>query len=276
LPVEPEGQSQLMEVIFYTLIYVLLIYLGICVIYFTVQERVIFIDYFKTQGNNEIASPFEEFQIETPAGGNIHGMLIHSKEKKGLIFYLHGNTGNLNRWKFMGEELTSFGYDVFVPDYRGYGKSTGKRNEAAMHSDMAAVFDYLVSARPYDKVVIYGRSLGSGFAVRLAANRPCHRLILETPYFSLLHVATSRFPFLPVRLLLRYEFRSDKYIEKVQCPIAIFHGSKDAVVPYRSGFKLYEKVRHRNDCEMVTLVGGKHNNLNIYPLFREKLGESLQ
>lgn len=264
-----------MEAAFYTLIYAMLIYLGVCVVYYLVQERVIFIDFFKSQGTTEIAAPYDEYQLETPNGGSIHGMLIHSKEKKGLIFYLHGNTGNLNRWKFMGEELTSLGYDVFVPDYRGYGKSKGKRSEAYMHSDMEVIFDHITAKTNFKKVVIYGRSLGSGFAVRLAAHRGCDRLILETPYLSLLHVASGRFPFLPVRLLLRYEFRSDKYIEKVSCPIAIFHGSKDVVVPYRSGFRLYEMVRQREDCEMVTLVGGKHNNLNIYPLFREKLGEML-
>jgi len=269
------NQHLLLETAFYILIYALLIYLGICVVYFMVQERVIFIDFFKTHETADIAAPHEELLIETPADGRIHGLLIHSKEKKGLIFYLHGNTGNINRWKFMGEELTSFGYDVFVPDYRGYGKSRGLRTETNMHRDMEIVLDHLTAQNRYAKIVLYGRSLGSGFAVRLATQRPCDHLILETPYYSLLHVATSRFPFLPVRLLLRFEFRSDKYIEKVLCPIAIFHGTKDAIVPYRSGFKLYEKIRHRSDCEMVTLVGGKHNNLNIYPLFREKLGEIL-
>jgi uncharacterized protein len=264
-----------MEALFYTTIYVLLIYAGVCAVFYFLQERFIFVDFFPGRVNTEVARPTEEFFFDTPENGRIHGLLIKAKDSKGLIFYLHGNTGNIQRWKFMAEELVTFGWDVFVPDFRGYGLSTGVRSEAAMHADMLSVYDQISERLRPGRLIVYGRSLGSGFAVPLAAKRPCEHVILETPFLSMVHVAGMRFPFLPIRLLLRFDFRSDKHITSVSVPILIFHGTMDIIVPYRSAFRLYEKVRHRSDCELITLVNGRHNNLNTFPLFREKLGEVL-
>jgi len=176
----------------------------------------------------------------------------------------------------MAEELTSFGYHVYVLDYRGYGKSRGKRSENKMHKDAEFCYDHITKLHPDLPIVVYGRSLGSGFAVRLAALKKPQKLVLETPFTSLVDVATFYFPFIPNTFLVRFRLRSDKWIERVEAPVAVFHGTKDRIVPYKLGLRLFNFGKNaERDIEMTTLVGGKHNNLNTFPLFRERLAAFL-
>jgi len=265
-----------LKVILYILVYSAIIYMLICLIFFLIQERLIFIP--TKQGTDyefRLATPYEEHFIDTPNGGKINALLLTVEKSKGVIYYLHGNTGSIKRWRFMAEELTSYGYDVFVIDYRGYGKSKGHRTEELMHSDVEVCFSYLKSRYVEKPIVVYGRSLGSGFGIRLCSKVQADRLILETPYYSLLHVARFYFPFLPTYYLMRFRFRSDLFIDKVKCPIAIFHGTKDRIVPYHSALALFKEVEENSGVEMTTLVGARHNNLNAYPLFRERMSAFL-
>lgn len=256
---------------------VLFAYLLLCLVYFVLQERIIFRPLGKLykSDNIRLASNFDEYFFEAREGGKIHSLLIHVENPKGVILYWHGNTGNLRRWATVAEEFTSFGYDVCVPDYRGFGKSKGKRTEALLHADSLQIYDWLKLRYPEKDIIIYGRSLGSGIATPLAAKRNPRQLILETPFYSLVEVALHQMPILPARLLLRFPFRSDQYITKVKCPVAIFHGTRDKTVPYKQGLALYEKIKDRKDSLMVTIPRGKHHDLNGYPLFREKLKEIL-
>jgi alpha-beta hydrolase superfamily lysophospholipase len=258
------------------LLYAFLIYLGICVVYFFLQEKFIFVPVFPGERfETKLATPVEEFHIDTPNKGRIHAVLLHVKEPKGLVIYLHGNTGSLRRWQFMAEEVASYGFDVFACDYRGYGQSHGPRRESYIHRDIEFCYDMLTERFPGLPIIIYGRSLGSGFAVRLAARRKPTKLVLETPFYNLLDVANAYVPFLPVRMLLRFRFRSDYHIHHVDCPIHIFHGTKDIVVPYSSALKLFREVEGKKEIHMTTIVGGRHSTINYFPLFRDKMKEFL-
>jgi len=175
----------------------------------------------------------------------------------------------------MAEEIATYGFDVCILDYRGYGKSRGKKSESIMHEDVKFCFDEIIQQYKGKPVVVYGRSLGTGFATRLAAYKKIDGLILETPFFSLLDVASSYFPFLPVKLLLRYRFRSDNHVKRVKVPSIIFHGTRDRVVPYSSALKIYAKVSDQGNFKMITLQGARHNNLNAYPMFRDELKKFL-
>lgn len=251
----------------------ILLYGAVCVIYFFFQEKFLFVPTFKFDHSFKarVACPIEEFQLRTPYNGSIHAILLKVKEPKGLVFYLHGNTGSLKRWQFMAEEIASYGFDVFAMDYRGYGRSSGFRTEARMHRDVEYCFDFIsLKYESYPKI-IYGRSLGTGFATRLASRRKAQGLVLETPFSSLVDVARHRLPFLPVDTLLRYKFRNDLHLPHVDCPVHIFHGTKDKIVRHRLALKLYRKSLNLKAIEMTTLVGGRHGNLNTYPLFRERL-----
>lgn len=251
---------------------IILIYGGICVVYFLFQERFIFVPTFSLEGfNNKLSTPAEEVLLSTPHRGKIHALLLKVENPKGVIFYLHGNTGSLQRWQFMAEELSGYGFDVFVMDYRGYGRSGGPRSEARMHRDAEYCYDWLCENFQYPVKIIYGRSLGSGFACRLASRRKASALVLETPFYSLIDVASTYLPFLPVKFLLRYRFRNDLHLPHVDCPVQMFHGTKDIIVRYDSALALFRKVHEIKDVRFTTLVGGKHGNLNTYPLFREQM-----
>lgn len=260
------------------IIVLLLIYAGICVVYFLIQERFIFIPLNFTEiFKPAVTLPCEEIIIHTAHSGIIHGILIKNPNPKGLIFYLHGNTGSMKRWQFMAEELSDYGYDVYIPDYRGYGQSRGKRSEAKMHRDVETCFDDIISRKHYDKLVIYGRSLGAAFATRLASRRTASLLILETPFFNMHLTGKYYLPFLPIKYLLRYRFRSDLYIQNVKYPIHIFHGTSDRVVPHGHAQRLYNTAKNASkDVNMTTVNGGKHSNLNSFPVFRKRMEELLR
>lgn len=261
-----------MELALRIVLIAVLVYAGICVVYFLFQEKFIFVPTLPGEAFEiKLTLETEEFQLKTPLGGSIHCLLVKAENSRGLVFYLHGNTGSLKRWQFMAEEVAGYGFDVFVMDYRGYGKSHGIRSEARMHRDVEFCYDWI--AERYDGVpkIIYGRSLGSGFATRLASRRQVDGLVLETPFLSLVDVARSYAPILPVDILLRYKMRSDLHILRVDCPIHIFHGTKDNVVRYSSAFELFSLVKDVKMVSFTTLVEGKHGNLNTYPLFRERL-----
>lgn len=259
-------------------LYVIGAYLLLCLAYFLLQEAIIFRPQRSaSEGGYRLSASYEERSFTTSSGGRIHGVLLHPKgHPRGLIFYLHGNTGSMKRWSTIAQELLELNYDVFVMDYRGYGKSRGRRVEDAMHQDAEEVFDEMAAAYRNRKVVVYGRSLGSGFAVQLAARKEVDRLVLETPFLSLVDVARHYVPFLPVYYMLRFRLRSDKFIQKVKCPILILHGTRDPIVPYRSAFALFQLVRYRDDVQMVTIPGAQHNNLNAYPTFWDSLREYLK
>jgi alpha-beta hydrolase superfamily lysophospholipase len=256
----------------------LLIYLGICFIYYVLQERFIFVPLnFTETFKPAITSVCEEITFNTPYGGIIHGLLIKKQESRGLIFYLHGNTGNMKRWQFMAEELSDYGYDVFVMDYRGYGHSRGRRSEARMHRDVEFCFDEIVQTLKNKCIIIYGRSLGAAFATRLASRRSADALILETPFYNMHETGKYYLPFLPTKYLLRYRFRSDLYIQNIHYPIHIFHGTSDRVVPHSHAQKLYHIAKQSGRTVwMITINGGKHSNLNSFPLFRKKMEELLR
>ncbi|NNC82304.1 MAG: alpha/beta fold hydrolase [Flavobacteriales bacterium] len=245
-------------------------------LYYLLQERFLFVaTTLQLKHTFELASPFEEIFLEGEDGGTIHALHIKSKESKGLILYFHGNTGNLQRWARVAEELTTYDHDVIVVDYRGFGKSHGRRTQELMYADAQRIYEYALKHVSELELVVYGRSLGSGLAVKVAADNDPSKLVLETPYLNMIDVAFYHFPFLPVRFLLRFPFRSDKFIAEVDCPIWIFHGTRDRIVPYSSGLKLYELINEHVEHNMITIPRGRHSNLSNFPLFRDKMNEFL-
>jgi len=266
-----------MELILWTLGILALLYVVICVFYYLIQERLIFVRVRLRQNYRfKFKGQFEELWFDRSDGARIHGVLFSAQgQTKGVILYFHGNSGSLRRWGKQARKLTNYGYDVLVMDYRGYGKSRGKLSERAVHEDARCAYDHLLKSHAPKNIVIYGRSLGSGPATRLAASVTAKVLILETPFANLYDVARHYSALLPYRLLLRYPFRNDLYISGVSCPIYIFHGKKDMVVPYNSALKLYSLIPPELVREMITFKKGRHSNLYKYNLFDLKLREIL-
>ena len=268
----------MLNVILHIVFVLVTLYLLVCLIYFLVQEKFIFVPTLPGEPFEiRLATHTEEFHLQTPNKGRIHALLLKVEKTKGLIFYLHGNTGSLKRWQFMAEEISGYGYDVFVLDYRGYGQSKGRKSEAIMHRDIEYCFDFITEKYQDSRTIIYGRSLGCAFASRLASRKNTDRLVLETPFYNMHETGKYYLPFLPIKLLLRYRFRSDIFIQNIHCPIIILHGTKDIIVPHSQALELFRLAEKANrKVQMTTIVGGKHSNLNSFPLFRERLEEFLQ
>jgi pimeloyl-ACP methyl ester carboxylesterase len=218
-----------------------------------------------------IASDFDEVFLDTPHGGRIHAIHIKAKESRGCMLYFHGNTGNLMRWAPIAEEFTSYGFDVFLPDYRGYGKSTGERSEETLYSDALECYNYLLKQYPESEICMYGRSLGSAMAAWVSARTKPGAIVLETPFNNLIDVAEFHSKIIPVKIFLKYTFRSDLHIKRATSPVLIAHGTKDKLVPYKSGLRLYKSIKDGVDAEMLTIPGGKHGDLNGFPIFRSTL-----
>jgi fermentation-respiration switch protein FrsA (DUF1100 family) len=135
-------------------------------------------------------------------------------------------------------------------------------------------YDYTLEHYSENQIRVYGRSLGAAIATHTASNNNPKKLILETPFYNLLEVAQKRFPVLPVKWLLKYEFKSNTYITKVKCPITIFHGTEDNVVPYESGKKLYTIAP--NPKEFITVPSGGHNNLINFREYTSTIDTALE
>lgn len=218
--------------------------------------------------------PFKEINLTTPDGSRLHALHFKIEKPKGIILYFHGNAGSLRTWGYLAEELLPYGYEVFMPDYRSFGKSTGKLSQENMYHDAQLTYNYLRQHYPENQIVIFGRSIGSGVATKLAAENKPQLLLLESPFYNFADVANTHYPFLPVSLLLRFTFRSDKYIKQVNCPVYILHGTADEVVPFRSGEKLARLLKSPENFTVIE--GGGHNNLSSFPAYRQALNRILR
>jgi alpha-beta hydrolase superfamily lysophospholipase len=216
---------------------------------------------------------FEELFFEWE-GARINALHFRIENPKGVILYFHGNSGSLDTWGLLGEVFTKKGYDFFIFDYRGYGKSTGSISEKNFHKDSKRIYDHLKNLYGEERMIVYGMSLGSGFAVRVASqNKPKH-LILEAPYFSFKTMAEYYFPFLPLKILLRWNIRTDQWIQKVKCPITIFHGTEDEVIPYKLTFQLAPLLKKEDS--FITIIGARHNNIPSFQEYEKVLAECLK
>lgn len=156
-----------------------------------------------------------------------------------IILYFHGNGGNIAGRADRFHDLTARGFSVLAIDYRGYGASTGTPTESGLHIDADAAYDAaLALGFSGDRILLFGESLGSGVALELGTRRQVAGIILDSPYSSIVDVAAARFPFLPVRLLMQDQYRSDLWISSVQAPILAVHGTNDGVVPIAYGRRL--------------------------------------
>ncbi|MBC29912.1 MAG: alpha/beta hydrolase [Muricauda sp.] len=203
---------------------------------------------------------FEEIFLTADDGARLNALHFKADVSKGLILYFHGNAGDLSRWGEIASYFVDKGYDVLVMDYRTYGKSTGKLSEEALYQDAELFYEYALGHYQESDIVLYGRSLGTGLATYLASRNRPKKLILETPFYSLVEVAKEKFPYLPVGSLLRYEFPSYQYVQSLKSPVYIFHGTDDGVVPFASGKKLFNAVPSEEKT-FFKIEGGDHNNL---------------
>ncbi len=259
----------------YTLLLILGIYVLISILLFFFQDYFLFKPeklskdfqfYYKNQET-------EEYNIETRDGAIINGLRFKAKNPRGVVFYLKGNSKSIKGWGKFAVDFTRHGYNVLMVDYRGFGKSTGRRSQKAIKRDLQVVYNKIKEQTTEDRIILYGRSLGSGFATKLASTNHPKMLILDAPYYSLTKVTARYMPFMPLSLLMKYPLPTYKWLKYVQCPIHIIHGTHDKLIPFKSSLKLSQI--NAKLTKLHSVIGGGHKNLNNFESYHNMLDDIL-
>lgn len=251
------------------------IYILACALLYFLQERFIF---FPEKLDKAFAfdfeQPFVEKNMQMADGTQINGLLFTAANSKGLIFYLHGNTGSLRSWGNVAKTYTALNYDVFIIDYRGYGKSEGKiTDQNQLFADNQLIYDQLKQDYTEQDIVILGYSLGSGLASKLAADNNPKLLILQAPYYSLVYIMKQRFALIPT-FLLKYKLETNRYLQSCQLPLVIFHGNQDNTISHQHSLKLEKEFT--SNAKLIILEGQAHNGITDNPIYQQQLAKILQ
>jgi alpha-beta hydrolase superfamily lysophospholipase len=257
------------------LIWVLVVYIAISIALYYLQEYFLFkpeklpADFKFHYENQEV----KEYNLETRDGAVINGLHFYVKDPKGVVLYLKGNSKSIKGWGKFAVDFTRHGYDVIMVDYRGFGKSIGKRSQKAIKRDLQYVYDKIRERVPECYIILYGRSLGSGFATKLASMNNPRMLILEAPYYSLTKVTGRYMPFMPLSIIMRYPMPTYKWLKYVNCPVHIIHGTKDKLIPFKTSVKL-SQIKP-TITRLHPVIGGGHKNLNNFEPYHQMLGEAI-
>ena len=249
------------------------IYIAISILLFFLQDYLMFKpeklhDDFKFHYENQ---KIEEYNVETRDGAVINGLHFKTQEPKGVVFYLKGNSKSIKGWGKFAVDFTRHDYDVIMVDYRGFGKSTGKRTQKAINRDLQVIYNKIKENVAEEYIILYGRSLGSGFATKLASTNQPRMLILDSPYYSLSKVAKRYIPFMPLSLLIKFPMPTYKWLQYVQCPVHIIHGTDDKLIPFKTSVKL-SKIKPKLTT-LHSIIGGGHKNLNTFESYHKILKE---
>lgn len=219
--------------------------------------------------------PFEEMDIAVNNTDTVNLVKFFPKDsvRKGVVLYFHGNRGNIARYAKRSGSFTKHGYEVWMEDYPGFGKSVGERSEEILYNEAVQLYKLAASKYHADSIIIYGKSFGTGIAAYTAAAANAKRLILETPYYSIPALFSHYAPIYPNERMANYKIPVNEYLQDIKYPITIFHGTADGVIPYSNAARLKEDLK-TND-EFITIEGGTHQNLDDYSLFRQKLDSLL-
>lgn len=204
----------------------------------------------------------EEIVLDTADGERVIAWSVPPRGDKPVVVYFHGNGGALQHRVPRFVPLVGDGTGLVALSYRGYGGSSGHPSEQGLIVDGAAAYDFAAARWPNAPLVLWGESLGTGVAVALAAQRKVSALVLEAPFTSTAAIAFASYPFLPVRWLMKDQFRSDERIDKVRAPILILHGRRDRVVPIAYGERLFAIAPEPK--RMVRFQDGEHENLDAH------------
>ncbi|VAX30507.1 hypothetical protein MNBD_NITROSPIRAE01-742 [hydrothermal vent metagenome] len=207
---------------------------------------------------------FKDLSLTTEDGVKINAWYVPYRDSEGVLLWFHGNAGNMgnrvNLLKRLHEELK---INILLVDYRGYGKSEGEISEEGTAKDALAAYDYLLTRRDINlkQIFIFGRSLGSAVAVRLASEVQSAGLILEAPFTSVRDMVSEVLPWLPFKGLISIKYDSLSKIKSVKIPLLIMHGDQDKVIPYKQGEALFAAAN--TPKTFYTVKGAAHNNAHI-------------
>jgi alpha-beta hydrolase superfamily lysophospholipase len=220
--------------------------------------------------------PFKEVNILINKNENLNivQFLPEDSVKKGVVLYFHGNMKNINHYAIFANNFTKNGYELWMPDYPGFGKTSGALTEKKLYDEALLLYKLAKTKFNSDSIIIYGKSFGTGIASQLATAVDSRRLILETPYYNIHALFSYYAPIYPTSYMSKFKLPANEYLQEVTTPVTIFHGTDDEVIPYSITEKLKKFLKSTD--EFITIEKGKHNNLNESKLFHQKLDSLLR
>lgn len=250
---------------FFLIIYVLII----SYVYFNQVQLVFHSSRLPKEYKFDYQQKFEEINIKSFDGTILNGLLFKAENSKGLVFYLHGNAGTLETWGKIAKVYTSLGYDIFILDYRSFGKSEGTiEDEEQLSKDISIVYKSISKRYSEDKIIIAGYSIGSGFAAKLAVENKPKALMLQAPYYNFLELSSSRVPLFP-DFMKKFSLETNTYLPKVKAPIYIFHGTDDQLIPFNNSVRLKELLKSK--IKFYPLKNQDHIGVNENEDFQNQL-----
>jgi uncharacterized protein len=210
-------------------------------------------------------------------GARLSVLHLQLPDPKGVVFFLHGNAGNLAGWFSNADFYRQANFDLVMPDYRGFGKSTGHiRSARQLREDVRAVWEKVAPQYHGKRVVLYGRSLGTALAADLAeqlsaAGRAPDLTVLVSPYSSIRELSAEYYPWVP-SALLRYPLDTAHHLKGIAGPVLLVHGENDALIRLHHARRLQQVLP---SARLLLLPGAGHNDLHEHPLYRRELRQAL-
>jgi len=254
------------------LILILLVfYLAFLITIYFMQDRMLYFpDREILQTPKDIGLEYEEVSLQTKDNVIVSGWYIPAKHEKGVLLFCHGNAGNISHRLESISIFHDIGLSVLIFDYRGYGKSEGKPSEKGTYCDAEAAWNYLVEVKRKtpDRIIVFGRSLGAAIAADIALKKIPAGLIMESSFLSVPEMGKRYYPWIPVRLLSKYDYSTIDKIRSITCPKLIIHSPDDEIVPFEHGKSLFEEAVQPKD--FLKIQGGHNEGFLISgDLYRE-------
>ncbi len=252
---------------------ILLVLYGISLAFFYFKQEKFFFNpkHLASDYTYQFKEQFEEINIVVEDSVHLNALLFKAKKSKGVVLYLHGNAGALHDWGKRAYLYLDNDYDVLFVDYRGYGKSNGTySNETQLVTDMQKVYDFLKASYPENKIVVLGYSLGSGLAAYIAANNHPKVLILEAPYYSWKSLISNQIAPIVPSFLIKYDIPTYQYLKSVDCPIQIFHGTRDNLIVAELNAKKLKEL-YPEKIELNYIDEASHNTIHISKQYYDAL-----
>jgi len=202
---------------------------------------------------------FEDVEFQAADGVRLHGWYIPAREARATLLFCHGNAGNISHRLESILIFHRLGLNVFIFDYRGYGKSSGRPDEMGIALDAEAAWQWLAQDKGLDsaQLIIFGRSLGGAIAAELARTRPAAALILESSFTSYVAIGRAHYPWLPVRAIAQYRYATVEKVSSLRMPILIVHSAEDEIVPFSHSRELFAAC---TEPKYFLEISGGHND----------------
>ncbi|MDH5553558.1 MAG: alpha/beta hydrolase [Nitrosomonas sp.] len=255
-----------MRMLFNLLITALVAYLGIVLLVYLAQSRLI---YFPEPGREIVSTPdqiglaYESVDIVTANDEMLHAWYVPAPDAKATVLFFHGNAGNISHRMDYLPMFHRLGYNTLIFDYQGYGQSSGSPSELGTYQDALATWQFLTEVKKIAaaEIILFGESLGGAIAAWLAAKENPGLLVLASAFTSVPDMAEKIYPFLPVRLIARFEYNTLESLQSITSPVFVAHSPQDEVVPFEHGQHLFKAATEPK--QFLTLQGG-HNNGFIF------------